>query len=166
MNVATLERLLVLAGVGLIAIAAARWRAASIPPPSIDIVPPALHRRAVTMLLDEDSLAAAADLVTSGDPFRVANAPTSVAFSPRTEGGQPAEATPPRAPHPLLVLRAIVGGPPWQAIVDGIPGQPPGTIVNTGMVISDLRIRAVLRDTVVVQGSDTTWKLTLGGGRP
>ena len=169
MNTARAERMLALACAALVAAAFAQWRAGTRPPPSVDIVPSVLHRRLVNVLLDEDSLNAAGDVVVSGDPFRVANEPTSVAFSPGPDGGQPTAAitaAASRPPHPALILRAIVGGPPWQAIVDGLPGQPPGTIVNAGMLISGLKIRSVVRDTVFVQGSDTAWKLTLGRVQP
>jgi hypothetical protein len=65
-----------------------------------------------------------------------------------------------QAMRPVFALKAIVGGPPWQAIVDGIPGQPSGTIVSNGMTIGKLTIRGVTRDSVVIQGPDTTWVLT------
>jgi hypothetical protein len=169
MSLASLQRLLALANLALIALVIVRWRAAASPPPSVDIVPPGLHRRSVNVTFDEDSLASAADVVVDGDPFRIANAPTSVAYAPTTDGPQQIGAAivaPVRVPHPVLVLRAIVGGPPWQAIVDGLPGEPPGTIVNAGMIVSSLKIRSVSRDTVLVQGTDTTWRLTLGRSQP
>jgi hypothetical protein len=61
------------------------------------------------------------------------------------------------------VLKAIIGGPPWQAVIDGIPGQPPGTIAGTGARFDKLVVRSVTRDTVVVQGPDTTWSLGFKG---
>lgn len=169
MNVASFERVMCAGALALASLAVVRWRAALVPPPTVDITPPILHRRGAKVVLDEDSIMAAADDVVSGDPFRVANVPTDVAYSPDNEGGKASLAAAPapvRAPRPRLVLRAIVGGPPWHAIVDGLPGQPPGTIVSAGMVVSNLEVRSVSRDTVLVQGSDTTWKLTLGHGQP
>ncbi|MDB4878547.1 MAG: hypothetical protein JWM41_4993 [Gemmatimonadetes bacterium] len=59
-----------------------------------------------------------------------------------------------------MTLKAIVGGPPWEAIVDGIPGQPPGTVVRSGSTLDKLAVRSVTRDSVVIQGPDTTWVLS------
>ncbi|MDB4878329.1 MAG: hypothetical protein JWM41_4775 [Gemmatimonadetes bacterium] len=68
---------------------------------------------------------------------------------------------PPRV-RPVMTLKAIVGGPPWQAVVDGIPGQPPGVLVRQGTTLDKLAIRSVTRDSVVIQGPDTTWVLGFG----
>ena len=90
------------------------------------------------------------------DPFRLSNTPARVRFL------FPASGVAPSVPvRPLLVLRAVVGGPPWSAIVDGIPGQSGGTVVTAGQAFDVLRIRRVSRDTVVVQMADTTWSLTM-----
>ncbi len=169
MNGVRFERMLIAANVILAALAVTHWRAAVIVPPAIQTVPPGLHRHPVNVIFSEDSLSDAADDIASGDPFRVANEPTNVPFKPVADGGGSSQTAPTptvHAPRPALVLRAIVGGPPWQAILDGIPGQPAGTIVTAGMLISELRIRSVSRDTVMVQGSDTTWRLTLGKAQP
>ena len=93
MNTARAERMLVLACAALVAAAFAQWRAGTRPPPSVDIVPSVLHRRLVNVLLDEDSLNAAGDVVVSGDPFHVATsrrrshsrlAPTAASRPPRS----------------------------------------------------------------------------------
>jgi len=111
----------------------------------------------------DDELAAAEDLTVTNDPFRLANAPARVRFDPSNEpgaiGASPVSALPIR---PTMVLKAIVGGPPWQAVVDGIPGQPPGTVVRSGASFDKLVARAVTRDSVVIQGPDTTWVLGFG----
>jgi hypothetical protein len=112
--------------------------------------------------VDDDSLGAAADNTVTNDPFRLVNRPASVRYEVRLEAGG-AMAAPP-APRPQLVLRAIVGGPPWQAVVDGLPGQQPGVIVRSGDSYDKITVRSVGRDTVVIQAKDTTWKLTLGQG--
>jgi len=54
-----------------------------------------------------------------------------------------------------------VFGPPWQAVLEGIPGKQGSVVVRVGDVFGELRIRSIRRDTVVVQGADTTWKLTV-----
>ena len=106
-------------------------------------------------------LADAEDATVSNDPFRLANAPASVRFDPAVEGESASPAVP--VVRPTLVLKAIIGGPPWQAVIDGIPGQPPGTIAGPGARFDKLVVRSVTRDTVVVQGPDTTWSLAFKG---
>jgi hypothetical protein len=115
--------------------------------------------------VDDDSLTEAAANAVANDPFRLANRPSGVRYDARTEGapgGAPFVAPPVR---PQFVVKAIVGGPPWQAVVDGIPGQPAGTIVRGGVTFDKLTVRSVGRDTVVIAAPDTTWKLTLARGR-
>jgi hypothetical protein len=106
-------------------------------------------------------LARAAKLAVSSDPFRLSNRPALVRYDPASETGSPSS---PRLPapspqRPVMTLKAIVGGPPWQAIIDGIPGRPPGTVVRAGESFDKLHARLVTRDSVVIQGQDTTWVL-------
>jgi hypothetical protein len=125
-------------------------------PFAVDIVPPFPAAPA------DSAIAESADTLVENDPFRLANEPASIRFDPRTESGTSA-ATMFVAPPPLrptLTLRAIVGGPPWQAIVDGIPGEPNGAVVGRGDVFGRIAVVAVKRDTVLLRGSDTTWILT------
>jgi hypothetical protein len=144
---------------GMIGAGTVRWRAAV----------PAIRHQSTSMgaapwaLADslEATLAEAEDLTVSNDPFRLANAPAAVRFNPSNENGSSgaiAMVAPPVRPN--MTLKAIVGGPPWQAIVDGIPGQPQGTIVRAGNAFDKLVARAVTRDSVVIRGPDTTWVLS------
>lgn len=116
--------------------------------------------------VEDDSLGEAAANTTANDPFRLVNRPSEVRYDARTEGnpGAPAPFVPPV--RPPLVLKALIGGPPWQAVVDGIPGQPSGTIVRAGSAFDRLTVRSVGSDTVVIAAPDTTWKLTLQRGHP
>jgi hypothetical protein len=113
--------------------------------------------------VSEDSLVEAAGTTVTNDPFRIANHPAAVRFSVRNQSGA---APPPPALRPTMTVQAIIGGPPWQAIVDGIPGEQPGTIVQTGSKFDKLVVRSVDRDAVTVQGPDTTWKLPLKRDHP
>ena len=119
------------------------------------------------MAVDDDSLGEAAANAAANDPFRLVNRPSGVRYDAKLEGGAgaPAQFVPPPV-RPAFALKAIVGGPPWSAVVDGIPGQPAGTIVRTGSSFDKLTVRSVGRDTVVIAAPDTTWKLTLSRGRP
>ena len=108
------------------------------------------------LVYDDAALRRAADSVVVGDPFRIARKPARVAF------GTPPVNAPPTPLRIQLTLGGIIGGPPWRAILDGIPMLEGSTVVAAGETIGGLRIRAVRRDTVVVQGMDTTWIFTRG----
>jgi hypothetical protein len=144
--------------VALIAIGASRWQAA-VPAIRYQNVATGSTTRSETDSL-EAMLAEAEDFVITNDPFRLANEPTSVRYNPANENGGAAGVAVPPPLRPSMTLKAIVGGPPWQAIVDGIPGQPAGTIVRSGSAFDKLLARAVTRDSVIIQGPDTTWVLS------
>ena len=105
-----------------------------------------------------DSLSARAERVAANDPFRLARRPSPVAYRPELEG---APAPPPAPPKPPLSVSGIIGGPPWQAVLEGIPGHEGPLVVRTGDRVGDLVVRAVRRDTVVIVSPDTAWKLTV-----
>jgi hypothetical protein len=146
------ERGLVVAAVILAALAGIGWYAgAPRPEPSphmavsgvSDIgVPPA------------ESIDAAARAVAVSDPFRLDRHPASVAYRPDLEGVAP----PPKPPKPALALAGLVGE---AALIDGVPGRSGTAIVRAGDTLGGLRIRRIGRDTVLISGADTTWRLTL-----
>ena len=142
-----------------IATAVGRWRNAEtfIPDPHAISVAHAVTRPP----LNDSVLDDAADATITNDPFRLANEPSLVRFEPAAEGGAPASAAP--TVRPTLVLKAIIGGPPWQAVIDGIPGQPAGTVASAGTRFDQFVVRSVSRDSVVVQGRDTAWTLSFKG---
>jgi len=105
-----------------------------------------------------ESLSIHAEVVAANDPFRVARRPSPVAYRPELEGAPP---PPPAPPKPPLSVSGIIGGPPWQAVLEGMPGRDGPLVVSAGDRIGDLTIRSVRRDTVVVSSSDTTWKLSV-----
>lgn len=156
---------LALSFAALAAVDAIRWRGAA-PEPQSAMAAGGLfaspHDAHATRDADDAPLDSAADAIASNDAFRLANEPAAVRYDPSdgTRAGRTASA-PPLAPlRPTMTLKAIVGGPPWQAVVDGIPGRPPGTIVRAGNAFDRLVARRVTRDSVVIQGPDTTWVLT------
>jgi hypothetical protein len=128
-------------------------------PDRLSIAAPRVHPPAAT----DSALADAEELTVSNDPFRLANSPSSVRFDPAADAIGVVSASTIPQPRPVLVLKAIVGGPPWQAVIDGIPGQPPGTFAKQGTRFDKLTIRAVTRDSVIVQGTDTAWVLSFRG---
>lgn len=112
---------------------------------------------------DADSLAEFEALIVENDVFRLSNRPASVPFTlaPISDAFAARAAPPAPAPRPKLVLRAIMGGPPWLAVLDGLPGQEGSVTVREGATFEKLVVHSVGRDTVVVQSPDTTWKLTI-----
>lgn len=110
------------------------------------------HSTASTM---RDIDAASVSLVDA-DPFRVARHPSPVEYRPEIEGAPP---PPPRPPKPGLSVAGIIGGPPWSAVVEGIPGRQGSTVVQQGDTLGGLTVRSVKRDTVVITGVDTVWRL-------
>lgn len=106
--------------------------------------------------IDADELMHAADSVSASDPFRLARHPSSVPFGAPALPAIPV--TPARA-RPVLVLGGIVGGPPWRALVAGVPGREGSVVLVTGDTIGGLKVRSVGPREVVVASPDTVWKL-------
>ena len=103
--------------------------------------------------------------VVEHDPFRISRHPSPVAYRPELEGVIPPP-PPPKPPHPTLSLSGILGGPPWEALIEGVPGHDASTLVRAGEVLGALRVRAVTRDSVIIVGEDTTWRLGMKRGAP
>lgn len=83
--------------------------------------------------------------------------------SPATPGAS--EPIPPGAvsvtARPVLTLRGVVGGPPWSAIVAGVPGRQEAVLMHLDDTLAGLRVATIRRDTVVLRAKDTTWILSL-----
>jgi hypothetical protein len=101
-----------------------------------------------------ESIDSAARLVAETDPFRLDRRPASVPYRPDLEGVAP----PPKPPKPVPVLTGLVGK---AALLDGVPGRSATAIVHAGDTLGGLTVRRIARDTVVVTGADTTWRLTV-----
>ena len=145
------QALLVVTGV-LMTLAGAGWCASA---PRVE----AVQRLSAVGVIDvrvtpADSIDTSARKVAETDPFRLERRPASIAYRPDLEGVAP----PPKPPKPQLVLEGLVGG---AALLDGVPGRTATMIVHVDDTLGGLRIRRVGRDTVVVSGADTTWRLTL-----
>jgi hypothetical protein len=108
--------------------------------------------------MSQDSASTLAALVTDADPFRVDRHPTDVPFRPLQPG--PAATAPPPV-RPVLTLSGIVGGPPWAAVITGVPGHPESVVVHAGDTVGGLRIRVVTASNLVVSGTDTVWRLRI-----
>lgn len=99
----------------------------------------------------------ASSAIVAKDLFRFDRHAASVPF--RTELQGVVAPPPPKPPPPALALSGIVGGPPWEALVDGIPGKDGAVLVRKGDVFGELKVHSIGRDSMVIQGADTTWRL-------
>ena len=154
-----LELTLIGMGAVMAVIAAARWQQST---PLGTATPPRMVSSAPERPVAESLLAEAEELAVANDPFRLSNAPPEVPFDPHEEavvGGRVVAAV---SVRPSFSLKGIMGGPPWQAVVDGLPGQPPGVVVREGERFDKLVVRSVTRDSVIIQGPDTGWILRFG----
>jgi hypothetical protein len=93
------------------------------------------------------------------DPFRLARTPSRARYALTDSASVMTTPIAPHDPRPSMTLKAIAGGPPWHALIDGLPGKSRATLVGSGAVIDKLVVRAIARDSVVVHGPDTTWVL-------
>ena len=118
---------------------------------------PSIRRAPSLSRIDTAGLGHAAGRIRDHDPFRVARRPADVRFSPWGVPNRPEQA--PRI-RPMLALAGIIGGPPWSALVEGIPGRESGVLLNVGEESNGIRLTAVRGDTVLLSGFDTTWTLT------
>jgi hypothetical protein len=73
--------------------------------------------------------------------------------------GSMAMIVPSSKPH--LVLKGVLGGPPWDVVVEGVPGRDGAVVIRVGESVSGITVRAIRRDTAYVRGFDTTWALPL-----
>jgi hypothetical protein len=105
-------------------------------------------------------LSGAGRIIAANDVFRLDRAPAPLAFSARPPG-YAGGAPPPPPPkfRPPLAVSGIVG-PPWQAFLEGVPEHGGSVVVQRGDTLAGLRVRSIGPDLVVVQGADTTWRLT------
>jgi hypothetical protein len=153
-----MEALLWILALAVVLLGWSRWRRAEpevrAPAGALATSPPEPRR------VPRDRLAAAGRTVTGGNPFRLDRAPAPIGFAQPGMMGPPAEYVPPPPPRPQLFVSGIVG-PPWQALLEGVPGREGAVVVKRGDVLGDLRIRDITERVVVVASPDTTWRLTV-----
>jgi hypothetical protein len=102
---------------------------------------------------NSDSLMLAAAAIADGNLFR-ANRRAGAVF--------PASAPPDAvvASKPQLVLRGVVGGPPWEVLLEGLPGREGTTVMRLGQEIAGVTPISVRPGTATLRGYDTLWTLT------
>ncbi len=137
--------------------AVARWTRNTAPPVSARIaLPPA---PGIISRGDSAELEDRAAALRARNPFRTDRRPAEVLFQlsgPTTPA--PAIAVP--VVRPTLVLAGLVGGPPWHALVEGVPGREGGVLLGLGDQIGGVRVLEFRNGAVVLAGYDTTWVLS------
>ena len=108
---------------------------------------------------DTGRLSRSAERLHDHDPFRLDRKPTGVRFNPSGPTNQQVAPPPPAPPRPVLRLVGIIGGPPWNTVVEGIPGREGGVLLRVGESTGGIRLTTVGGDSVVLAGFDTTWVL-------
>jgi hypothetical protein len=138
------------------ALAAVRWSSdLRVSDPVGDVIPsaPAAPKRAAS-----DTIVVGARAVVAANPFRLARRPSAVPYASESEPGARSEQA---TPKPDLQLTGILGGPPWQAVLNGFPGHDGSVVAREGQTVEGFVICRITRDTVVVEGVDTTYVLTV-----
>lgn len=114
---------------------------------------------ASVMMFDGEHFDSLTQHIVDHDPFRVDHHPAAVAFGEQAPSAAPAVVTP--SPLRALALRGVVGGPPWQAVLAGVPNRNGNVVVREGDTLAGLRVVRTRRESVVLQGRDTVLTLTL-----
>jgi hypothetical protein len=91
------------------------------------------------------------------DPFRVDHRAPPMRYT-----GAPTSSLPIAAAEviPRMTIRAIAGGPPWHALIDGLPGETHPMLVQPGTIVEKLTVGRITRDTVVIHDAATMGVLT------
>ena len=112
--------------------------------------------------IDTLALATAAARIRARNPFRLDRKPADVRYNP-WESSAPVAVPEPRRAVPPLALAGLIG-PPWNALVEGIPGREPGALLKLGEALNGITFVSLRGDTVLLAGFDTTWTLTARQG--
>lgn len=110
--------------------------------------------------VDSLELATAASGIRERNPFRWDRRPTGVLFNPWEPVAPPITNLPATPPKPSLSLSGVVGGPPWAALIEGIPGREGGVLLNVGQEAGGVQLRELVGNVATLTGFDTTWVLT------
>lgn len=107
---------------------------------------------------NRDTLTSLASLAVRHAPFRLGATAPTVRF-----GSEPAAPAPAPVPLPSIAVLAIVGGPPWSALLEGLPNTDGETVVRIDDRFADIRIRTITALGVGLSNRDTSWTISLSG---
>jgi hypothetical protein len=161
-TVGTFRALIIVSGIATLA-AANEWRQgqrATHPPPALSpSIPPS--QPVWVGIVDTATLDSLTTAISDHDPFRLTREPSTVAYTTEPDGAPPPSA----AARPPISLSGVIG-PPWTALLEGTPGHEGTLLARVGDTVARapspvLIVRRITHDTVVVQGADTAWRLTV-----
>jgi hypothetical protein len=112
--------------------------------------------------VDTLALAAAAARIRARDAFRLDRKPADVLYNPWEPTAPVSQPVPPRS-VPQLALAGLIG-PPWNALIEGVPGRETGLLITVGQELNGITFVGLRGDTVLLSGFDTTWTLTARRG--
>jgi hypothetical protein len=116
----------------------------------------------VPALPDRELLQQHADSLRQRNPFRLERAPTSQPYgAPEVAEVSPVTIESEVQQRPAPSVGGIVGGPPWKALIEGLPGQEAGVLLAVGEEWNGFRVEWVRRDSVMLVTPDTTLILAL-----
>ena len=110
------------------------------------------------VLNDADGMGAQVQRVVTGDPFRLDRVPSATPYRNVDFPGTAAAVV--LVDRPDLRLIGVLG-PPWRAVLEGVPGRDGGVLVAVGDTLVGLRVQAIRAFEVVFRTPDTSWTLTL-----
>ena len=120
--------------------------------------PPATRPHLDLQVPDTASFRESAGRIVARDPFRLDRRPAEVRFDP-----DPPPPSPPAPSRPSIappVLRGVLG-PPWRAVLEGVPGHDRPVVARVGSVFGEMVIARIGEDTVIVEMPDTSFTLTV-----
>lgn len=100
-----------------------------------------------------DSVLSAAEVAGTSRAFGQTPARQLAAQRPRNAVQLP-------QPEMHLVLRGVLGGPPWSVVIAGLPSHPGTVLLRHGDTVGGLALVKVARDTAVLRGGGRTHVLT------
>lgn len=134
-------------------LAAAAWTLRAHPTPTPPVGSARTHIGLLPERISRDSVTLAAEVVTAGNLFR----PDRRAGDPSV---MPLSDDAPVTNKPQLTLRGLVGGPPWDVLVEGLPGREGTTVLRLGQEVSGVTAVSIRGGTATLRGYDTLWTLT------
>lgn len=91
-------------------------------------------------------------------PFLLATSPSKQVDSSEIGSAGPVVSAPTRPP---ITVQAIVGGPPWHAVIEGVPGTEGSIVVRQGDRLQTFFVRSVGVAGVTVGVADSSWFMPL-----
>ena len=101
---------------------------------------------------------ASAEELAARSPFRADRRASRTEFRPERVV-EPQVPVVTASPKPLLHVSGVVSGEQPAAIVEGIPGAEGSVVLRLGDAAAGIEATSIGRDTVVLAGLDTIWKL-------